>query len=135
MQVQSTRKILRAHQALISVVTMIMGIISCLVNVIAERVDAVYDVGLGSTAALLQFLMPKCYFRMILVLFSQRSHFPLCALAMQVSLSRQEHCLSLSLIPMPSFCGLKDQETSDVSYLFSPESPCHHLHLTLLSCG
>ena len=64
----------------------------------------------------------KCYFRMMLVLFCRHSHFPPCVLAMQGNLTRQElvlHYLSSCLVPMPPFRGLKIQETSDPSDLFS----------------
>ena len=68
------------------------------------------------------FLIPKCYFRMILPLFCRRSYFPLCVLAMWGNLSRQEvvlHYHSPCLVPKPPFCALKVQETSDPSDLFS----------------
>jgi hypothetical protein len=73
---------------------------SCLVNLIAFHrrtcLLAVYDVKLGRDwfnyctmppMPPSRFLMPKCCFQMIFVLFSHCPHFPPCALAMQVGLS------------------------------------------------
>ena len=91
----------------ISVVTT-MGVFSCLVNLVSEPVDA--TLSLWCETRHLEFLIPKCYFRMILALFCHRSHFPLCVLAMWGNLSRQEvvlHYLFSCLIPMPPFFALK----------------------------
>jgi hypothetical protein len=61
---------------------------SCLVNLIAFHrrtcLLAVYDVKLGRNYCTMppsQFLLPKCCFQMILVLFSHCPHFSPCALA------------------------------------------------------